>query len=855
MVASGLTLVLVAVTLSGDTRRGFASDGNSSTVPNPSGSAIEASIALDSAGFPVIAYAGAAPLELVHCNDVNCVGGDESIEQLTATNAYEPALALDSLGNPVIAYRDLEDVLLVHCDDPNCSTWSTELVFTPPDAFGVGRFSLILDGSGNPVIAVPYQPISLSPHLGLLHCSDPDCASSPSLRGFASAQYGSLKLDSSGNPVLSFYDPDTDDLVVAHCNDPNCAPGGDSITPAFETGNVGAYSSLALDSSGFPVVSMYEGGANGNLVVIHCSDVNCTGVLDSIEYPDTTGDVGRDTSLLLDASGNPVISYYDVTNDSIKVMHCDDAGCASGGNSTITLGSFESESSFVLDNSGRPVLTSGDAVIHCADPNCRGDSTQVADNTGGSRTSITLDAAGNPVISYLNVSAGQERLGILHCSDPKCTGGTINSPDAVDTGYFTSIAPDGAGNPVVSHYDIANGNLKILHCNDPACAGGNESITAPHTTGDVGPYTSLKLDAAGYPVVSYYDATNDDLYLMHCNDPNCAGDDESIVVQHTTGDVGRYTSLELDASGYPVVSYHDETNGDLKILHCNDVNCAGGDESLTNPHLTSNDIGEYTSLELDSLGRPVVSYYFNTSDDLYVMHCNDVNCAGNDESTVVQHTTGDVGRYSSLKLDSSGYPVVSYYDSTNGDLKLLHCNDVNCSGTAESITTPDSANDVGTDSALALDAAGKPVVAYYDTTNDDLRVLHCNDENCEAGIKTSGGTPGDTDGDGCPDADEQQTAIGSETSGGRRDYLNPNDYFNPSGDGENRIDDILSVINQYFDDDDDGNPGLPPYEPGYNPNTDRTSLGPDQWDLGPPNGEQRIDDVLAIIYQYFHDCS
>ena len=101
----------------------------------------------------------------------------------------------------------------------------------------------------------------------------------------------------------------------------------------------------------------------------------------------------------------------------------------------------------------------------------------------------------------------------------------------------------------------------------------------------------------------------------------------------------------------------------------------------------------------------------------------------------------------------------------------------------------------------------------------------------------------DTDGDGCTDAQEVSDTQGQ---GGRRDPMFEWDYFNPSHDKQNRVDDILLVVSQYFKD--VGNPA-------YNPDMDRTYVGPNAWNLGPPNGMQRVDDILNEVQQYFHDCS
>ncbi len=71
-------------------------------------------------------------------------------------------------------------------------------------------------------------------------------------------------------------------------------------------------------------------------------------------------------------------------------------------------------------------------------------------------------------------------------------------------------------------HDSTNKHLKVLHCSSRTnCRGGN-SITSPDTGGNVGKMNSRVLNADGNPIVSYHISSRGNLKVLTCDDPNCA---------------------------------------------------------------------------------------------------------------------------------------------------------------------------------------------------------------------------------------------------------------------------------------------------------------------------------------------
>ncbi|MEX2007980.1 MAG: fibronectin type III domain-containing protein, partial [Candidatus Spechtbacterales bacterium] len=116
------------------------------------------------------------------------------------------------------------------------------------------------------------------------------------------------------------------------------------------TGNVGEYTSIAIGTDTFPVIS-YQDGTNLDLKVVHCGNVTCSSG-NTLTTVDSTGDVGRSTSIVIGTDNLPVISYRDVTNFDLKVVHCGNVTC-SAGTRTIVLGSDSSATTSLVSSTSR----------------------------------------------------------------------------------------------------------------------------------------------------------------------------------------------------------------------------------------------------------------------------------------------------------------------------------------------------------------------------------------------------------------------------------------------------------------------------------------------------------------------
>ena len=137
---------------------------------------------------------------------------------------------------------------------------------------------------------------------------------------------------------------------------------------------------------------------------------------------------------------------------------------------------------------------------------------------------------------------------------------------------------------------------------------------------NTGQYSSTTIGVDGFPIIAHHDQGNLDLKVAHCEDIQCST--STTATLDSAGDVGKFPSIVIATYRLAVISYFDQTNGALKIAFCADIACSAANVATVD---NNNNVGQHTSITVASNGRIAISYYDATALDLWLAVCPSVH--------------------------------------------------------------------------------------------------------------------------------------------------------------------------------------------------------------------------------------
>jgi hypothetical protein len=475
------------------------------------------------------------------------------------------------------------------------------------------------------------------------------------------------------------------------CDAPNQNPGGTLNTttcqwegvdctcmpkPPLEPAFAGQHSSLAMRPDGVPVISGYYGDPYGDLIYGVASSASA-GATVEWEYVDGVPqdapcegdpdgprggiaepgeDVGWDTSLVVDASGMPRISYYDRTNQALKYA----------------------------------VYNGASWDIHVID----------AKGTTGRYTSMVLDSSGVPHIAYMTTRdnlTSYLKVAKANSANPMFTEDwTISVADAAPIPCLPDDCPDGQA--CIESTGQCSTTQDESNCQGAeGCPDGSTCVAAECI---IPQDNSMCNGGAGCDVdcevcVNGECVTFDDPSACHempgCDSKHvcvlgvCMAEMQDPVAEFLPDGVGLFASLALYSDGSPAVAYYDNNHGNLMFVYWTGAGF-GPPELLAGEDTEGNDLGNLGTDPSLAISGDTVHLAYQDADlgDLYYITFSGQNtgaatvelvdlgardASGN--ATNPEFAVGGlhwVGNFSSLIVDASGEVRIAYQDGTTSDL-------------------------------------------------------------------------------------------------------------------------------------------------------------------------------------------
>ena len=300
----------------------------------------------------------------------------------------------------------------------------------------------------------------------------------------------------------------------------------------------------------------------------------------------------------------------------------------------------------------------------------------------------------------------------------------------VSTGTWGSLVVDATDTPYFTYRNDSH-DLEFARWDGSDWVGLADPASEPDTidTTNVA-YTSIDLDASGYPHISYYSVGDEALRYARWNGSDWGGladpSEPDTVDSDPDGIVGNGSSLAVDGLGYPHIAYLDSTNGALKYVRWNGSSWVGW-ANHTGPDTVdgaTDSAGGYRSIALDDAGFPHICYYHSTDSALKYARWDGYAWVGMVDGTEpdVVDSVGSVGRDCSLALDSSGYPHISYSDVTNETLKYVQWDGTEWGGPeSESAPVVVDSSILVRHTSIVVNTKDEPHIAYGDDGDDTLK--------------------------------------------------------------------------------------------------------------------------------------
>ncbi|MBI2889365.1 MAG: carboxypeptidase regulatory-like domain-containing protein [Nitrospirae bacterium] len=284
-----------------------------------------------------------------------------------------------------------------------------------------------------------------------------------------------------------------------------------------------------------------------------------------------------------------------------------------------------------------------------------------------------------------------------------------------------SMAVDGNGRLHVLFHDVGNGNLRYATCPSNCTSGASWSKGTVEATGTscTSKFSSMVVTSGSAVHIAYRHDTGGTKYgtcSSSCDNP---ANWSTGAIDNTTC-TNRPVSLARDSSGKLHVLFNDDG---ATFTNAQYGTCTTTCTSSANWTFLTLTLGLNNGARVVEQSGTLHALFSSGTDVKYRACSSSCTAADSNWTTAASISQVIVGDSTDLEISSSGVLHAAFYDTGNGDLGYSRCSSSCTSASGWTTSAPSTTGNVGQYCSLSLDSSGAPHISFYDVTNTDLKYL------------------------------------------------------------------------------------------------------------------------------------